>query len=142
MLADAYHSDIQRIARGDVTNIPPALRREEQAWRRTLLSSSPAEGYHRSQRLFKVRGSAARTPWSFSSGRLPQSLAIMEDIEEHSKNGLQCFAAEYRSCSRVLQTQPGTRIALRVIFLEIYIHIFVWYAKLFFSSVNDIEIQR
>ena len=110
-IAQAFLPDIERIAAGDVANIPRGLVQEQTAWRRSPLSSTRAEGFHRTQRLIKIHGSASKTPWSFGTARLQQGFEIMDDIEENSDTGMACFCSEYRSYSRILQTKPGKHLA-------------------------------
>ena len=65
-IADAYLHDIEAIANGDVSSIPVGLLEEQAVYRRCPLSSQKAEGYHRTTRLSKIRGAAARIPWIFA----------------------------------------------------------------------------
>ena len=106
-IADAFLPDIVKIAGGDVTSIPQGLKSEELVFKNIPLSSSRAEGYHRTTRLSKIRGSASSIPWILSSSRIVQNLELIEAITDESELGVLCFSAEYRSFSRILQSKPG-----------------------------------
>ena len=109
-IADAFWPDIVKIAGGDISSIPQGLKAEETIYRNVPLSSSAAEGYHRTTRLSKIRGSAASIPWILSSSRIVQNLDLIEAITDESELGALCYSAEYRSFSRILQSKPGCQL--------------------------------
>jgi hypothetical protein len=110
-IADEFMDDIIKISTGDVSSIPEHLKQEQRIWEQMPLSSSRAEGYHRTTRLTKIRGAAARLPWILSSARLDQNLELLEELEDTTESGMQCFNSEYRSCSRILQTKRGDALS-------------------------------
>lgn len=69
---------------------------------RMRLSSSAAEGWHRSTRLVKVRGNRSQGPWLLSSVRLEQNLEIVKDFLE-CQGGPEVVRYEFMNASRILQ---------------------------------------
>lgn len=123
-IADSFLPDIIKIANGDIASIPESLKAEQEVYRRIPLSSSRAEGYHRTTRLSKIRGASSKVPWILSSCRLNQNLDVIEDMIEDTELGGQCFEAEFRSFSRVLQTRNGCKPCKRIgvtLYIEIEI---------------------
>ena len=107
-LVDRFLPAIRKIAGGDVSDIPQALVDEEAAWKKMPLSSSRAEGYHRTTRLVKIKGARSRMPWIMASARVDQDLDFM-DVVEDTDAGMECFRAEFSSFAHILQTRPGSR---------------------------------
>ena len=99
-LLSKFDGDLQIVADGGACST--ALKVEEQVWRNMRLSSSSAEGYHRSARLECMRAPAASLPWLLSTMRFKENLQWAKEWVSHPE-GLRCFCFDYQCFTRIVQ---------------------------------------
>ena len=104
-----FKDKLEIVSTGGPLPSSDALFKEQAVWRNMLMSSQLAEGYHRSTRLNKIRASSSRMPWTLSTQRLLEDLAL---LQEYSTGDMRkVFEYDYENYSRILQ--PNPRLSLR-----------------------------